>query len=305
MIKPLYQFASLLFVAITTTCTAQQDVMLSQPYANQLYLNPAFTGSSDAHRLNANYRYQWGGAFTTGMLSYDQNIVDSANGIGLLAERDYAGKGLTTTTSVLALYAHNFYLGKSFWLSAGMKTGIVSESLNQTLIFPDGTRETISQPATVGDFSAGVLGYGKHYYIGFAVDHIAEPQQNFAPGIDGVLVRKYTLNAGGMINFPDFAISPNILLETTGGIFVTNFGLYLILKNIVQVGAWFKPYDDVAPFVLMAGLQLKNVHIGYSLDVANTSMTPGFGNGYTHEFSLALLLPSKIAHSNKINCPNF
>ncbi len=112
MLKPLYHL-SLLFVVITASCTAQ-DVILSQPYANQVYLNPAFTGSSDAHRLNMNYRYQWGGDYTTGMLSYDQNIVDSANGIGLLAEMDNAGKGFVSTTSAMALYAATRSFGKSF-----------------------------------------------------------------------------------------------------------------------------------------------------------------------------------------------
>lgn len=304
MKKLLYLFGLFLFVAIAANCTAQ-DAMLSQPYANQLYLNSAFTGSSDAHRLDANYRFQWGGGYTTALLSYDQNIVDSANGIGLLAEQDNAGKSLTTTTSVMALYAHNFYLGKSFWLSGGIKAGIISQKFNQTLIFPDGTTISPSQPVIVGDFSAGVLGYGKNYYVGFAVDHIAEPQQNFAPGIVGVVDRRYTLNAGGMINISYVTISPNILFEYMGNFIAPNFGLYLIIKNIVQVGAWYKTYDDVAPLTLMVGLQFKYFHVGYSLDVANASLTPGFGNGYTHEFSLALLLPSKTVHANKINCPSF
>ncbi len=124
------------------------------------------------------------------------------------------------------------HLENHFELSAGAKGGIISTKFNETLIFPDGTTQSVNQPNIVGDFSAGVLGYGKHYYVGLAVDHIAEPKLNIDPVLSGYIDRRYTLNAGGMINIPNFTISPNILFEYQGGTIATDFGLYGIIKNI-------------------------------------------------------------------------
>ncbi|WP_157624559.1 type IX secretion system membrane protein PorP/SprF [Sunxiuqinia dokdonensis] len=55
--------------------TNGQDANYSQFYANPLYLNPGFTGTSAAPRLVVNYRNQWpqkGNTYVNYSLSCDQ-----------------------------------------------------------------------------------------------------------------------------------------------------------------------------------------------------------------------------------------
>ena len=52
-----------------------QDPEFSQFFANPLYLNPAFAGTTELPRTVLNYRNQWpqkGATFTTYALSFDQ-----------------------------------------------------------------------------------------------------------------------------------------------------------------------------------------------------------------------------------------
>ncbi len=68
-----------------------QDPEFSQYYAAPLYLNPAFTGTTNDHRFIANYRNQWPSVaqgYTTTAFSYDFNMADLNSGFGFLATQD-------------------------------------------------------------------------------------------------------------------------------------------------------------------------------------------------------------------------
>ena len=86
-------FRILISVAVlmsTVKDSRAQDPHFSQFYAAQLYLNPAFAGSSAGSRLMANYRHQWAGipgAFVTYAFSYDHNFSRLNSGLGLFLFR--------------------------------------------------------------------------------------------------------------------------------------------------------------------------------------------------------------------------
>ena len=50
-----------------------QTPQFPQFYANQIYLNPAFTGNTAVNRIAGNYRNQWAGvsAFNSYSLAYE------------------------------------------------------------------------------------------------------------------------------------------------------------------------------------------------------------------------------------------
>ena len=82
-----------LFIFIFPKILFGQDPGFSQFFANPLYLNPAFTGTTELPRAVINYRNQWpqkGATFTTYSLSYDQpskkmNALEFGCGTGLLS----------------------------------------------------------------------------------------------------------------------------------------------------------------------------------------------------------------------------
>ena len=79
-----------------------QDPHFSQYYAAPLYMNPAFAGTTNDHRIIVNNRIQWPSlpqAFTTYAVSYDFYKPELKSGFGFLATTDAAGSaGLRSTT---------------------------------------------------------------------------------------------------------------------------------------------------------------------------------------------------------------
>src|SRR2546423_3472250 len=92
----------LVILLLISGAALAQDPEFTQFYANPLYLNPAFAGSSRCPRLNLNYRNQWPaltGTFVTYSASYDQHFDEISGGLGLLVLNDKAGEGTLTTTN--------------------------------------------------------------------------------------------------------------------------------------------------------------------------------------------------------------
>jgi len=292
-----------------------QDPEFSQSYAIPLYLNPAFTGTGTAQRVGMNFRDQWPnipGTFTDYSVSYDRNIIDSADGIGILANRDIAGQAALTTTNISLLYAHQFHV-KSFTLSIGVQGTFHQKTVDWSKLtfgsMIDPTRGFVyntneAPPRTsiaVPDFSAGLLGYGKHYFVGFAMDHLTQPDESFVTG-SSPLPLKYTVNAGGMIEVGNFVLSPTILYVRQQDMVLKEFDGYIITKHITG-GIGYR-YNDAMIFRL--GYSSKLFRIGYSYDYTVSALTNNTGG--THEASLAILLHYKSAKLKKvsgINIPAF
>ena len=101
-----------------------QDPEFTQFYANQLYLNPAFAGSSYCPKLSLNHRNQWpgiSGSFVTSSASYDQHIDALSGGIGLLVVNDRAGEGTLNTVSVSGIYSYELQVTRKFTMRAGIQ----------------------------------------------------------------------------------------------------------------------------------------------------------------------------------------
>src|SRR5436190_2720521 len=104
----LRKFLILVLFALSGTVFAQ-DPEFTQFYANPLYLNPAFAGSTRCPRISLNYRNQWpalSGTFVTYTASYDQHVEALGGGLGLLVLNDKAGEGTLTTANISAVYAY-------------------------------------------------------------------------------------------------------------------------------------------------------------------------------------------------------
>ena len=121
-----------------------QDPEFTQFYANPLYLNPAFAGSSRCPRMNLNYRIQWPaltGNFDTYSVSYDQHFDGLSGGLGLLVLNDKAGEGTLTTTNLSLIYAYQLNVTREFSIRAGFQGTLFQKKLDwDKLTFPDGTR---------------------------------------------------------------------------------------------------------------------------------------------------------------------
>lgn len=314
---------ALVFGLLIVESAKAQDPGFTQFYANPIYLNPALAGSARCPRVVMNYRNQWPaltGTFVTYSASYDQHFDALSGGLGIIATADRAGEGTVNTTNAAVVYSYELPVSNNFAIRAGFQGGYFQKSIDWgKLTFGDmidprfgfiyDTREVPGQNTVNGlDFSAGVLGFSRNFYFGFAAHHLTEPNESFFKERSEVsdLPRKYTGHIGAVIPFnkkyPDEgSISPNFLYQTQGTFQQWNIGLYLTKGPLVG-GMWYR-HNDALAFLL--GMQADQVRVGYSYDLTISKLTNATGG--SHEISLALQFEcrQRPPRFRPLNCPKF
>ena len=176
MQKNNYRFLLILFFISLCSTVNAQDHSFSQPFLNQLYLNPAYTGVNRGLRIGFNYRNQWTRVprkLETFNLALDiQSIQTLSGGIGLLAYRNVEGEGFLATNSVGALYAYHLLVSKNFNINFGAYSGMMMKTIDwsrlqftdqfdpvQGLVSPisPGFDEPVSESAAFLDVAGGIL----------------------------------------------------------------------------------------------------------------------------------------------------
>lgn len=296
-----------------------QDPGFTQFYANPMYLNPAFAGTSVCPRIAMNYRNQWpalSGTYVTYSASYDQHSNALNGGLGVHLMNDRQGEGTLNTTTLSGIYSYKMDVNRKFAMKWGFQASIFQKTIDwPRLTFGDQidpkygfiyqTQEIPGQNTKVGvDFSAGFLGYSEKFFFGGAVHHLTEPDETLISG-QSRLPRKYTVHAGAAIPLAkrkeDGVISPNIMYQRQGDFNHLNLGVYLSKGPLVG-GLWFRNADA---FIALLGIQTGRVKIGYSYDITISKLS-GSGGG-AHEMSFQLQLPCRVKRRKlrEVSCPSF
>ncbi len=323
-------YAVVLFILfLSGSASYGQDPHFSQFYANPLYLNPAFAGTSLCPRLILNFRDQWpsiAGTYVTYNASYDQHIDKISGGIGVLLNTDRAGQGILNTTTASIIYSYRLEVNRKFSMKLAIQGTYFQKSLDwNKLTFGDmisprngfvfNTNEL--RPGRLSksnaDFSAGLLGYGEKYFVGFAVHHLTQPDEGFIS--KSRMPRRFTVHAGGVINLVKKVrrrsnehvptLSPNILFMQQANFQEINYGLYFSRYPFVG-GLWFRQnFKNADAIVFMVGIQASMFKIGYSYDLTISKLTNATGGA--HEVSFALQFNCKPPNKRvrAINCPQF
>lgn len=297
-----------------------QDPHFTQFYANPLYLNPAFAGTERCPRFVMNYRNQWPaitGQFVTYAMSYDQHIDAIQGGIGLQVMNDRAGEATLNTTNVNLMYSYLLNVNRNFSIKAGVQASLAQKRIDRSkLTFGDmidarygfvyDTQELLpTDTKTFTDFSAGILGFSKVFYAGFAAHHLTQPDQGFIG--NSPLPMKFTGHAGAVIpierngNDDGLSLSPNVLFYKQQDFYQFNMGLY-VSRGALVGGAWYR-FGDALNIVL--GLQQNMYRLGFSYDITLSKLTNATGGGI--EFSGAYIFPCKPKKKKfrAVKCPSF
>ncbi|MCB0402723.1 MAG: type IX secretion system membrane protein PorP/SprF [Flavobacteriales bacterium] len=296
-----------------------QDPEFTQFYANPLYLNPAFAGTVHCPRVSLNYRNQWpgiSGSFVTTSASYDQHVDGLSGGVGLLVWNDRAGEGTLITTNVSGIYSYQIPVTRRFSIKAGLQATWAQKKVDWSkLTFGDMidarrgfvyTTNEIQrdQPANYVDFSAGVLGFSEKYFVGFAVNHLTEPDESVIEGTSP-LPRKFTFHAGAVLPVESkgepASLSPNVLVQLQQDFLQINFGMYFSKGPIIG-GLWYRNQDS---FIALIGFQTGILKFGYSYDITVSKLTNTTAG--SHEFSTGLQFDCKPRKRRfrTISCPSF
>lgn len=299
-----------------------QDPQFTQFYANPIYLNPAFAGSARCPRVVMAYRNQWpalSGSFVTYSASYDQYVPTISGGIGVIALRDEAGRGVLNTTSIGGIYSYQKAVSRTFSLKFGVQATYTQKALDWSkLTFGDQIdprrgfiyeSQEVVRGGDVGffDASAGVLGFSESFYAGASVHHINEPNESLILGTSR-LPMKFTGHTGAVIpidgkrkSLSEASVSPNILYQRQADFEQINVGLY-VRKGPLVFGTWYRFKDS---FIALLGVQTETFKVGYSYDLTTSQLTTETGG--SHELTLTFQMKCKKrgGRFRTISCPSF
>jgi len=318
-----------------------QDPEFSQYYSAPMYLNPAFTGTTNDHRFIANYRNQWPSiarGYVTAAVSYDYNLAQANSGIGFMATMDQAGTAGMKSSQFNFLYSYRVIVDNKWVISSGLSFGYAFRTIDfNKLVFGDQLQFDSNgnvpsdDPALFNlgmsnyfDFNAGMLAYNKLFWVGFAASHLNQPNRSLV-NQESKLPIKATVHGG--IRLPinhnplnplhQAVFAPSFVYKKQGDFDQLDVGAYFLYEPIVM-GLWYRGIplqQEVADnlsqdaVVVILGFQLPHIEVTYSYDFTVSKL--GSISGGTHELALKYKLEinrsnSKAKNHHKlIPCPTF
>ena len=327
MTLPVLALAIACFGTFSPQSASAQDAEFTQFYSNPIYLNPAFAGAARCPRFVMNYRNQWpamSGNYVTSAASYDQHIPSISGGLGLIVMNDRAGRGTLSTSRISGIYSYQQAVSRKFSIKAGFEATYFQKALDwNSLTFGDmidprkGFIYTTQDQPRGGkvsqvDFSAGIIGFSKKVYFGFAAHHLNEPNESLVVGLSR-LPMKLTAHFGALLpldgdaRYASAFISPNILYRRQGEFQQMNVGGY-VSKGPIVGGIWYRgilgtQYRDA--FIVTLGIQSDVIKFGYSYDVTVSDLTPATGGAHEVSMSLNFDCRAKRVKFRSPPCPGF
>lgn len=304
-----------------------QDPQFSQFYANPVYTNPAFAGSVNNGRVVMNVRNQWpsiAGAFRTGSFTYDEYFEKINGGFSFQGSFDEQGVGTLRTSAVNLIYAYQIPVNRKFTIQAAVQAGIMQKTLDfskllwyDQIVAANGFINPTSEPNGNGsimmtNFAAGVIGYSKSFYGGFAAHNLFEPNQTFFNGSSSPIPRRYTGHLGLVIPIirdrnerNQVNLYPNVIVKSQRQFNQVNLGMY-ISKGPYIGGAYFRQNSTNSDaLIILVGIRTQKIKVGYSYDATVSAARTGATN--SHEVSMALELKKRTPRPKprKVTCPDF
>ena len=320
-------FYILMFLVGFSLSVQGQDAQFSQFYANQLYLNPAFAGSTGGSRIGMNYRNQWPqleANYVTYSVAFDHYFENYRSSIGFIAKQDQQGKTTQPfkSTDFALIYSYVIPINETTIIQSALQVGYSLKSLNYSnLLFPDqfnnngflGTptgEEFPKNNVNYIDISAGVVLMGNNYWLGLSSHHLNQPNQSFFDQ-ESKLPTKYSVHGGLRKSYENYydnldkSITAAFILESQGAAKRLNLGVYGVYEPFV-FGVWYKgiPIQKIEnrisnndALVFLAGLKFGDFNLGYSYDVTVSELARY--NAASHELSLVYHFGSENVH-----CPD-
>lgn len=320
--------------------TAAQDVQYSQFYANPLYLNPAFAGSTDQTRVGFNFRNQWPAleqsfvAFT----SYGDHFFEELNsGLGIIVTGAKESFTQTQQFEIGLAYSYRLRFSETDFLQFGMQGSYASRDA----FFDDivlGTQLDIDRGVIVGrpgdgfegdsrlssfDAHAGILSYGKRYWFGFSAFHLLEPPISYLDVDSNQLPIRYNLHGGYRINLApgdindyfnntdqERSLALAINYKKQGAFSQLDLGAEFYFEPLI-LGLWYRglPTKYQLPnnesLIALVGVSLNSgLEIGYSFDYSISKLGQAISGG-AHELSVRYLVPFSSKGRKFFNSPGF
>jgi type IX secretion system PorP/SprF family membrane protein len=305
-----------------------QDIQYSQYYANPIYLNPAFAGSTSMTRVGVNFRNQWPAldqsfiAYTAYFDHFEERIN---SGFGVVFHGAQESFTQTNVNEIGLVYSYRLRLSESSYIQAGVQGSFIARdalfdrvilgtqlniNTGQILGEPGDGFEGDSQIRSV-DAHAGLLYYGKKSWFGVSVAHLLEPEISYLADNTNQLPMKSSLHGGyrfdlapGDINEffnntdQERSVAVGFNYKHQGQFSQLDIGAEFFFEPLV-LGFWYRglpkkynlPNNESLIFLLGVNLP-SGLELGYSFDYAISKL--GFlSSGGSHELSMRYIFSSK------------
>ena len=271
-----------------------QDPVFSLGDQNQLYNNPAFSGTANNFRFGNSYRNQWpslSGSYITNNVYADQ-YLGKFGGAGISYTLDKAGQAFTSN-SVSFSYSYGIKIGDTSRLQFGISPGIIQESIDiNKLTFGDminprtgfvyTSTPIANESITKFNFSAGLLFYNHQFYAGYALHHINRANMSFYDTEQKLDIR-HSVQLGLYGHFGKDGLINVFANAHFQGSSYNISSILQIQTHHILTGIGYRTGDAI---LARLGVVFKNFKIIYGYD-ATVSKLSSIGS---HEIALQILL---------------
>jgi type IX secretion system PorP/SprF family membrane protein len=278
--------AMLVFVSMNA-----QDPVFNQTDNSRNYLNPAYIGTDKSFSADFNYRNQWpqlSGNYKTLAVQLNQ-YLGKGNGVSIHFVNDNAANTLKKLEIGIG-FAKGVSLNAKSRLILGVQASYFKRELDYSKLtfgdMVDPRRGFVydSQEASKGgnvlgfDFNAGALYYNKHFFAGYTLKHITQPNESFVGG-DAKLPMRHGIQLGGKIKWNKVDFIPSILYYQQAN-FRTAFASLKVKVSWLEVDAGVHIENGIFGGV---GFHSDHFNIGYNYTLSASIL--GF-NASTHEIRM-------------------
>jgi len=284
----------ILNMLLSVSVFAQQDLLFTQYYNNDMAINPAVSGSKTYNSLSMQTRQQWLG-FDGAPLSTNINYHGGLNNRSAMGGYLMFDKASPVLQANLHLnYAYHIPLNYD---KVNLSFGVGAKLMYYNLDFdnedlPPGIDPAYSASAydkTLGDASAGTYLYGKTFYLGFSASNLLQSTFNtpirLSPVSNKLFRNYYTMGAYRFnIMNNDWQLEPSFLLRKMEiHKNVTDLTTRIIYLEDTWAGL---TYRTDGTLVFGFGFAANKLHITYTYDhtFAGEIMQYNYG---THEIGLS------------------
>ena len=273
--------AGILFVLLFVLClkaNAQFDPMFTQYMNNEMFINPAYTGTRKVLVTTLLYRNQWvgieGSPKTQTFSLHSPTSKKCGVGISVMNE----SIGISRTLRLNGNYSYRIRTSEKGQLSFGLQGGIIQYHQNYNelvLVNPnDNLFNSNLSNAIAPNAGFGMFYYTNRFYLGFSIPRMIKNSfkssgfQNSASPKDW----HYYLTSAIVLNVSDnFKLKPSVMIkEVYGAPIQGELAIHGLFDNVWWIGASYRTGDAIS---VITGFQLSNqLRIFYSYDYTLTAL---------------------------------
>ncbi|MBN8692185.1 MAG: PorP/SprF family type IX secretion system membrane protein [Bacteroidetes bacterium] len=274
---------SLIYVLLLSLNVVSQDPLFFNTNQSLIYTNPSFAGTNGLIRNQFLYRNQWptlSANYITYYNATDVFIKKSKSGLAFIYLHDDINDGLFKRDEFHLVYAQHIHLfnGKGK-LIPSIQLGYFTRTLDRTkLNFGDWIESGVITPLTGlppiarksnMDFSAGLLFYYRHFYVGFSAFHFTQPDEGFLG------VSKLPVRFSGYLSYNLYFNDKNIFQAQLNYQNQNNANVLIVGGNFLLFNSWLlgAAYKNLDGIVLRSGYRQKyfSLQLGYDVVVSKLS----------------------------------